>query len=164
MEWVAIRHTIKALPKKTSTTVEETYPPKIQAFLAKYSVVFNDVHPHNSKDEIECAIKEMLALGHIHPDTSPFESPIVLIKERWDIKNVQWLPGPKQENHQEPVSYSTCWWATWSNILSKIDPLMRDHQIRKLEHSSKTAFYYRYRHFKFLVMPLGLTNAPAAFQ
>ena len=27
----------------------------------------------------------------------------------------------------------------------------------------KTAFYSRYRHYKFMVMPFGLTNAPTAF-
>jgi hypothetical protein len=36
-------------------------------------------HPKRFKDEIEKAIKELLAMGHIRPSTSPFASSIVLV-------------------------------------------------------------------------------------
>jgi hypothetical protein len=34
------------------------------------------------KDEIERAIKELLALGHIRPSSSPFASSVVLVKKK----------------------------------------------------------------------------------
>jgi hypothetical protein len=36
-------------------------------------------HPRWCKDEIEKAIRELLAMGHIRPSNSPFASSIVLV-------------------------------------------------------------------------------------
>ena len=38
-------------------------------------------HPKAYQDEIERAIQELLALGHIRPSTSPFASSVVLVKK-----------------------------------------------------------------------------------
>eukprot|EP00253_Pinus_taeda_P009694 PITA_09694 len=38
-------------------------------------------HPKAYRDEIEGAIQELLALGHIRPSTSPFASSVVLVKK-----------------------------------------------------------------------------------
>eukprot|EP00253_Pinus_taeda_P003924 PITA_03924 len=38
-------------------------------------------HPKAYRDEIERAIQELLALGHIRPSTSPFASSVVLVKK-----------------------------------------------------------------------------------
>jgi hypothetical protein len=39
-------------------------------------------HPRRFKDEIEKAIKELLALGHIRPSSSPFTSSVVLVLKK----------------------------------------------------------------------------------
>ena len=39
-------------------------------------------HPKAFKDEIEKAIKELLAMGHIKPISSPFASSFALVKKK----------------------------------------------------------------------------------
>ena len=39
-------------------------------------------HPKRYKDEIEKTIKELLELGYIRPSSSPFASPVVLVKKK----------------------------------------------------------------------------------
>ena len=127
-------------------------------------------HPQKYKDEIEKAIQEILAMGHIQPSSSPFASPVVLVKKkdgtmrmcidyralnkktiknRYPIRRVDELINKLQG----------------AMYFSKIDLRSGYHQIRmRKEDVPKMAFRCHYGHFEFLMLPFGLANAPSTFQ
>jgi hypothetical protein len=64
-------------------------------------------NPKKFKDEIEKAIKELLAMGHIRPSRSPFASSVVLVLKKddtlWMCINYRAL----NKNSQESLPHST---------------------------------------------------------
>ena len=89
----------------------EKYHPQIRELLGRYEPVFGPIppgrppdrgfehmieleagatlvittpyrHPKKFKDEIEKAIKELLTMGHIRPNMSPFASSVVLVLKK----------------------------------------------------------------------------------
>lgn len=122
------------------------------------------------KDLVEKLVQELIDNKAVQHSKSPFAAPVVLIKKKdgnWHIcvdyheinkktlKNK--YPIPLIEELREELH--------GPSIYSKIDPCSGYHQIWiHPPNVHKTAFQTHNRHYEFLIMHFGLTNAPCTFQ
>jgi hypothetical protein len=119
--------------------------------------------------ELKEQLDELESKGFIQESISPRGSPVIFVDKRdggrrmcGDFRNLNNVtiknkyPLPRIQELFDQVH--------GAGVFSKIDPRSGYHQIKiKPEDVPKTAFVSRYGHHKYLVVPFGLTNAPAIF-
>jgi hypothetical protein len=119
--------------------------------------------------ELKEQLDELESKGFIQESISPWGSPVIFVDKRdggrrmcGDFRNLNNVtiknkyPLPRIQDLFDQLH--------GAGVFSKIDLRSGYHQIKiKPEDIPKTAFVSRYGHHEYLVVPFGLTNAPAIF-
>ena len=119
--------------------------------------------------ELKAQLEELLIKGFIRPSISPWGAPVLFVKKK--DGSLQLCIDYKQLNrvticNQYPLPRIDELFdhLQGSRVYSKINLRSGYHQLRVQEGDvPKTAFRTRYKHYEFLVMSFGFTNAPTAF-
>lgn len=188
---------ITVLPEEPEHKIPDDIDPAVHHLLHQFSALFQDpntlppardtdhnIHllpqatpvnvrpykyPYYQKREIETQVEAMFQKGIIQPSTSPFSSPVLLVKKSdgtWrfcvDYRALNALtikdrfPIPTIDELLDELGGARCF--------SKLDLLQGYHQIHMQPPDiPKTTFRTHHVHFEFKVMPFGLCNAPSSF-
>ena len=120
--------------------------------------------------EMERQIRDLLDKGWIRPSSSPYGSPILFVKKKdggmrmcvdFRMLNKQTV----RNNYPLPRIDDLLDRLEGASIFSCLDMQQAYHQVKLSEQdTAKTAFTTPQGLFEYLVLPFGLTNAPATFQ
>ncbi|XP_073119845.1 uncharacterized protein [Henckelia pumila] len=119
--------------------------------------------------ELKMQLQDLLEKGYIRPSVSPWGAPVLFVKKkdgtmRMCIDYRQLNQATVKNKYPLPRIDDLFDQLQGTSVYSKIDLRSGYHQLRVREEDvSKTAFRTRYGHYEFLVVPFGLTNAPAVF-
>ncbi|GJV83173.1 putative reverse transcriptase domain-containing protein [Tanacetum coccineum] len=119
--------------------------------------------------DLKDQLQELLKRGFIRPSISPWGAPVLFVMKKdgstrlcIDYRELNRItvrnkyPLPRIDDLFDQLQ--------GAKFFSKIDLMSGYHQLRVKEQDvSKIAFRTRYGHYEFLVVPFGLTNAPAVF-
>lgn len=114
-------------------------------------------------------LTKLLKSGKIRPSKSPYGAPLFFVRQKGQLRGVIDYRAlnilTKKNNAPIPRIDELLDRLGQASVFSKMDMKTGFHQIRIKEADvEKTAFNTKYGHFEFLVMPMGLCNAPATFQ
>jgi hypothetical protein len=122
------------------------------------------------KDEIEHQIVDLLQKGLIQQSTSPFASPVLLVKKKtedWrlcvDFRKLNALTV--KNKYPLPIIDELIDELSGSKWFTSLDLSSRFHQTRMAAGEEfKTAFQTHNGHYEYKVMPYGVTGGPGTFQ
>lgn len=127
--------------------------------------------PHSMLDEVKQHLKDMLEVGAIKPSSSPYASPVVLVRKkdgslRFCIDLRQLNAKTVRDAFALPRLEETMDALHGSSVFSKLDLRSGFWQVEVAKQDqAKTAFTVGpLGHFECERMPFGLTNAPSTFQ
>ena len=119
--------------------------------------------------ELKVQMEELVSKGFVRPSTSPWGAPVLFVKKndgslRLCIDYRELNKMTIQNQYPLPRIDDLFDQLQGAKVFLKIDPWSGYHQLKiRSEDVPKTAFRTRYGHYEFLVMPFGVTNAPAVF-